>query len=503
MARTEPQPPAVPPPVKPRSAKQWFYEDGFDIVGPVPEAELRTAAENDLLFPDARVWSQGMPDWRVVIEVFPRLFDGLRTKPGRDKQTRLATILAVSAVVSLLLFGLVYAIKGMGKSEEPAKQDVAKNDAPAPTSAPAAPAPEPDAKLTPQQIMAKCGPSVVRVSAGNGTGSGFLVRPNVVVTNAHVVEGALTAELKVLFPSGSKPEERLPATLVYEDVARDLAILEIRSDLPPLKLASDVAKGEDVVVIGSPTTAPGKIADNSITRGIVSATNEEVLGQKFHRIDASINPGNSGGPVLNDRGTVLGVATLRLNDKQQMNYIVPFADIAAAVERAKDVPRADVAALAKRHDTQVVTTRYMVALLLNDEVQRAYGRHIVAAQRQKGNPLPGIRAVKSEQLAPTQARVNFLVTSDIRDLARRLTGNGPGAAEGALRDDIRKLLSSFDISQRLVANVEDYTPNGYLDAHDAHTTRLGALIKSLPGNLGESEEQFKQRIGGLLSEVQK
>lgn len=128
-SKVAPAPPPFPvsqvrPPTAPQGTKQWYYEDGPDVVGPVPESELRAAANNDRLVPDARVWSDSMVDWQPVTEVFPGLFDGRATRPKPDTQTKVAAALAAVAVCSLLVFVVVYAVKG-GRKSEPTKSAVA------------------------------------------------------------------------------------------------------------------------------------------------------------------------------------------------------------------------------------------------------------------------------------------------------------------------------------------------------------------------------------------
>lgn len=121
-SRVAPAPPPIPvsqarPPTAPRRSEPWYYEDAPGIAGPVSESELRAAAENARLLPDDRVWSDSMADWQPAIEVFPRLFDGLATGSKPDGQTKVAAALAAVAIGSLLLFGIVYAVKGGRKSE--------------------------------------------------------------------------------------------------------------------------------------------------------------------------------------------------------------------------------------------------------------------------------------------------------------------------------------------------------------------------------------------------
>src|SRR5579884_2425319 len=125
-------------------------------------------------------------------------------------------------------------------------------------------------ELTPKQIFDKCAPSVAKVATRTGTGSGFVARPGVVVTNSHVVRGDLSSAITVTFPSAPDGTRPLKATLMHEDRTRDLAVLRVATELPPLPIAAkETPKGEKVVVIGSPGTLPGETADNSITDGLL------------------------------------------------------------------------------------------------------------------------------------------------------------------------------------------------------------------------------------------
>jgi putative serine protease PepD len=143
---------------------------------------------------------------------------------------------------------------------------------------------------------------------GQATGSGFVVSAGgLVVTNAHVVEGASTIQVKV--GDGSAHA----ATVVGRDVSHDVALLKVDTGAQqptPLALADSSA-----VEVGDPTYAIGNPfgLDRTLTTGVVSALQRQISAPNGFRIDgviqtdASINPGNSGGPLLNAQGEVIGI----------------------------------------------------------------------------------------------------------------------------------------------------------------------------------------------------
>ncbi len=134
-----------------------------------------------------------------------------------------------------------------------------------------------------------------------GTGSGFIVSADgVVLTNAHVVEGADEVIVK------TTDKREFKAKILGSDKRTDVAVLKIEATgLPFVKIgdANRLRVGEWVMAIGSPFGL-----DNSVTAGIVSAKQRDT-GDFLPLIqtDVAINPGNSGGPLLNLRGEVVGI----------------------------------------------------------------------------------------------------------------------------------------------------------------------------------------------------
>jgi serine protease Do len=148
-----------------------------------------------------------------------------------------------------------------------------------------------------------------------GLGSGVIIDKDngYVVTNHHVIKGADSIQVKL--PLGTE----LPAKLVGADPQTDLAVLQVKGPLMAEAHWGDssaVEIGDWVLAIGSPYAL-----DRTVTAGIVSATgrtnlrlvSEGASYQDFIQTDAAINPGNSGGPLVDLRGTVVGINTAILS----------------------------------------------------------------------------------------------------------------------------------------------------------------------------------------------
>jgi serine protease Do len=134
-----------------------------------------------------------------------------------------------------------------------------------------------------------------------GLGSGFILTPDgLVMTNAHVVEGAD----EVIVTLTDKREFK--ARIVGADKRSDVAVVKIDATGLPSVRVGDVGRlrvGEWVLAIGSPFGL-----ESSVTAGIVSAKQRDT-GDYLPLIqtDVAINPGNSGGPLINMRGEVVGI----------------------------------------------------------------------------------------------------------------------------------------------------------------------------------------------------
>jgi S1-C subfamily serine protease len=208
-----------------------------------------------------------------------------------------------------------------------------------------------NAPLSTAQVVARCEPSVALVKGKVSSGTGFLIRHDLVATNAHVISHEFLSDLEVRFPSapaGQQGPSRVD--LVYEDERRDLAFLKISSDLPALEIALtyQFVKGEDVTVIGSPGLGDETVLENAISRGVMSARTV-IDGMNYLQLSIAINPGNSGGPVFDSAGRVVGVATLKSNKAEAMGFCIPVEEVQSALTRLDSQPASTPALLTSRH----------------------------------------------------------------------------------------------------------------------------------------------------------
>ena len=167
-------------------------------------------------------------------------------------------------------------------------------------------------ELSLEELVERSKPAVVCLKALNGSGSGFFVTDTgIIATNAHVARG--DSSLLALLPNGMQ----LQANVVYIDPELDLALVKAVAPSPDfvfpylsLADASLVRQGEEVLVIGN----PGDAMLFSVTKGIVSAVGGFPAAGPgtWIQTDAPINPGNSGGPLVNTRGEVIGLNTLKV-----------------------------------------------------------------------------------------------------------------------------------------------------------------------------------------------
>lgn len=202
-------------------------------------------------------------------------------------------------------------------------------------------------------------PSVVAVKVktygvyeGLSNGTGFVVAETDdyfdVVTNYHVIENFNSIELEYLgrYDLGS-------AEIVGSDAVRDIALLRIKKaniqpeiqamiKVIPVADSSKVEVGEQVMALGNPLGYA-----NTATLGIVSAVDRRVdseLLAKYIQTDAAINPGNSGGPLVNMKGELIGVNTVKVGVRSRIEgigFAIPSNTVMKLVNQISDKGFAD------------------------------------------------------------------------------------------------------------------------------------------------------------------
>ncbi len=167
-----------------------------------------------------------------------------------------------------------------------------------------------------EDMVAAVTPAVVVIETDAARGTGFFVRGNVIVTNAHVVRGVSAVRLTLANGRAGS------ATVTSVGDGVDLALLQPAagsegSTILELSSVGHVRPGQEVVAIGS---ALG-VLQNTVTRGIVSAMREDGRVMLI-QTDAAINPGNSGGPLLDRSGKVIGVNTMKVGSAASIGFAI-------------------------------------------------------------------------------------------------------------------------------------------------------------------------------------
>ncbi len=146
-----------------------------------------------------------------------------------------------------------------------------------------------------------------------GSGSGFLVTDEQIVTNAHVADAG-----KIFVRFGPV---RVECETQRIDRLNDLAMCRMpaKSDSPPLRFAlKDPSPGVTIFAMGSP-----RGFEKTLTQGLFTGI-REIEGRRVAQFSASISPGSSGGPILNSDGELVGVAVAVLKNAQNLNFAVPL-----------------------------------------------------------------------------------------------------------------------------------------------------------------------------------
>ena len=176
------------------------------------------------------------------------------------------------------------------------------------------------------------------------SGSGIIVGKNdselLIATNFHVVDGADSIE--VIFSDGSSDEEAakkaVQADLKGPDPEMDLAVIAVSLKDIPADTASKIKVAtlgdSNALTLGEPAIAIGNALGygQSVSTGVISAVNRKFdMGEGSSKIyiqtDAAINPGNSGGALLNIKGEVIGINSIKIGEAavEGMGYAIPIS----------------------------------------------------------------------------------------------------------------------------------------------------------------------------------
>lgn len=192
-------------------------------------------------------------------------------------------------------------------------------------------------------MLYRVDPSVVKIDgvapacSQQIEGSGFVISPHHVLTNAHVVAGVTrgldgVAGGPSVFANGTNYASRV----VLYDPKSDLAVLDVPGlTEPPLTFAPAAAAGASAIVAGYPLDEPLRVVAARVGRSetaygptIYDTSN---VSRQIYPIRAQIEPGNSGGPLLSLRGQVYGVVFAAATSLHDTGYALTANEVASDV----------------------------------------------------------------------------------------------------------------------------------------------------------------------------
>jgi uncharacterized membrane protein required for colicin V production len=167
----------------------------------------------------------------------------------------------------------------------------------------------------------------------NQTGSGFVVAPNRVLTNAHVVSGVDMPMVQ------TQTQGALRARVVYFDPVKDLAILAVDGlNVPPLPTAANLPDKSAAAFAGYPLGGPLQVRPATVvTSGPllipdITGTQKSVLD--VYQLAGNVQSGNSGGPLLDSSGRVAGVVFAKSTTSQPVGFAFTMDEVGPVIQAA-------------------------------------------------------------------------------------------------------------------------------------------------------------------------
>lgn len=167
----------------------------------------------------------------------------------------------------------------------------------------------------------------------NQTGTGFVVSPDRVLTNAHVVAG-------VSMPVVDTPSQgSLPARVVYFDPAKDLAILAVDGlNVAPLRTGPTLRDNTQAAFAGYPLGGPLQVRPATVMASgpmvIPDITGKHKSTEDIYQLAGNVQSGNSGGPLLDTSGRVVGVVFAKSTTSEPVGFAFTMTEVSPVIGAA-------------------------------------------------------------------------------------------------------------------------------------------------------------------------
>ncbi len=172
------------------------------------------------------------------------------------------------------------------------------------------------------------------------TGSGFVVGPDLIITNAHVLAGVDKPTIRI-----KGKGKAFEGTVIYFDPALDVALIRTK-DIPSvaLQISEPLTRGDNAVVAGFPgggplTLIPGRVRSVSESNG-TDIYGKEPVTREIYSLSADIQQGDSGAPMFALDGTVAGLVFASSATDAQTGYALTAKEFMVGVESASTATKA-------------------------------------------------------------------------------------------------------------------------------------------------------------------
>lgn len=167
----------------------------------------------------------------------------------------------------------------------------------------------------------------------NQSGSGFVIAPERIMTNAHVVSGITEPAVT------TRDGDVLAAKVVYFDSVSDIAVLDVPGlDVKPLVRGEDLSRGDTAAFLGFPGggsfKALGAVVESLSTISIQNIYGAEPSPLRIYQLAGDIEQGNSGGPLVDPQGRVVGMIFAKAKGGAQVGYALSLSEIDKAFSKA-------------------------------------------------------------------------------------------------------------------------------------------------------------------------
>jgi S1-C subfamily serine protease len=344
--------------------------------------------------------------------------------------------------------------------------------------------------------------STALIEGKGGWGTGFVIRAGIVMTNAHVIKGFMLGDLTVSFVTlDDTAPPKLKPTLLYTDPRRDLAILRVDTDRPPLEVTETGAElsGLEVAIVGNPVGDAGQAQINKVTTGKLSAPIRRDAGWTYYELNAQAYFGNSGGPVVDAKsGKLVGVIQSILGDGKRKSYCIPFGEALRAVDSLptskEDEPKATKIAQARHYLDYIADHLPGMELDAQDAMigqlnklrAKASGGDVTVTVRTKDGRISTMSLTEFMALLKERRSANYPNFTKVMPII-----NGSSEIPSSLKQLMRERIETYD-SMYSLANQSTKTEKAFKDAMDSRKTANVSKAKS-----------FKEAYDKFLDELER